>query len=174
MRNASAAMDMVVRASLRWRGILRFYNANTGCLGTEVVAALVKTPRLITPFLAFLPAALIAGCSSTLLDNAPAWPPADYRKIINDSKEDIPDEVTKVAQVSEPRKTVAPQLYDWVVCLKSDTKPTPSFFAVFFEGEKIQLVRRAVQIDQCEMADYSPLAPPVPPTAQKMQIKRKT
>ena len=173
MRNVSAATDMVVRASLRWRGILRFYNANTGCLGTEVVAALVKTPRLITPFLAFLPAALIAGCSSTLLDNAPAWPPADYRKIINDSKE-IPDEVTKVAQVSEPRKTVAPQLYDWVVCLKSDTKPTPSFFAVFFEGEKIQLVRRAVQIDQCEMADYSPLAPPVPPTAQKMQIKRKT
>ena len=183
MRNASAAMDMVVRASLRWRGILRFYNANTGCLGTEVVAALVKTPRLITPFLAFLPAALIAGCSSTLLDNAPAWPPADYRKIINDSADyrkiindskEIPDEVTKVAQVSEPRKTVAPQLYDWVVCLKSDTKPTPSFFAVFFEGEKIQLVRRAVQIDQCEMADYSPLAPPVPPTAQKMQIKRKT
>jgi hypothetical protein len=173
MRNVSAAMDTVVRASLRWRGILRFYNANTGCLGTEVVAALVKTPRLITPFLAFLPAALIAGCSSTLLDNAPAWPPADYRKIINDSKE-IPDEVTKVAQVSEPRKTVAPQLYDWVVCLKSDTKPTPSFFAVFFEGEKIQLVRRAVQIDQCEMDDYSPLAPPVPPTAQKMQIKRKT
>ena len=102
MRNVSAATDMVVRASLRWRGILRFYNANTGCLRTEVVAALVKTPRLITPFLAFLPAALIAGCSSTLLDNAPAWPPADYRKIINDSKE-IPDEVTKVAQVSEPR-----------------------------------------------------------------------
>jgi hypothetical protein len=174
MRNASAAMDMVVRTSLRWRGILRFYNANTGCLGTEVVAALVKTPRLITPFLAFLPAALIAGCSSRLLDNAPAWPPADYRKIINGSKEVIPDELTKGAQVSEPRKTVAPQLYDWVVCLKSDTKPTPSFFAVFFEGEKIQLVRRAVQIDQCEMADYSPLAPPVPPTAQKMQIKRKT
>jgi len=174
MRNVSAAMDMVVRASLRWRGILRFYNANTGCLRTEVVAALVKTPRLITPFLAFLPAALIAGCSSTLLDNAPAWPPADYRKIINDSKEVIPDELTKGAQVSEPRKTVAPQLYDWVVCLKSDTKPTPSFFAVFFEGEKIQLVRRAVQIDQCEMADYSPLAPPVPPTAQKVQIKRKT
>ena len=139
-------MDMVVRASLRWRGILRFYNANTGCLGTEVVAALVKTTRLITPFLAFLPAALIAGCSSTLLDNAPAWPPADYRKIINDSKEVIPDELTKVAQVSEPRKTIAPQLYDWVVCLKSDTKPTPSFFAVFFEGEKIQLVRQAVQI----------------------------
>jgi hypothetical protein len=174
MRNASAAMDMVVRTSLRWRGILRFYNANTGCLGTEVVAALVKTPRLITPFLAFLPAALIAGCSSRLLDNAPAWPPADYRKIINGSKEVIPDELTKGAQVSEPRKTVAPQLYDWVVCLKSDTKPTPSFFAVFFEGEKIQLVRRAVQIDQCEMADYSPLAPPVPPTAQKMQIKRKS
>ena len=184
MRNVSAAMDMVVRASLRWRGILRFYNANTGCLRTEVVAALVKTPRLITPFLAFLPAALIAGCSSTLLDNAPAGPPADYRKIINDSadyrkiindsKEVIPDELTKGAQVSEPRKTIAPQLYDWVVCLKSDTKPTPSFFAVFFEGEKIQLVRQAVQFDQCEMADYSPLTPPVPSTVQKVQIKRKT
>ena len=174
MRNAYPAMDMVVRASLRWRGILRFYNANAGCLGTDVVAALVKTTRLITPFLAFLPAALIAGCSSTLLDNAPAWPPADYRKIINNSKEAIPDELTKVAQVSEPRKTVAPQLYDWVVCLKSDTKPTPSFFAVFFEGEKIQLVRQAVQLDQCEMADYSPLTPPVPSTVQKMQIKRKT
>jgi len=173
MSNVPAAMDMVVRASLRWRGILRFNNANTGCLKTEIVAALVSPPRLIIPFLAFLPAVLIAGCSSTLLDNAAAWPPADYRKIIHDSKE-IPDELTKVAQVSEPRKTIAPQLYDWVVCLKSDTKPTPSFFAVFFEGEKIQLVRQAVQIDQCEMADYSPLTPPVPSTAQKVQIKRKT
>jgi hypothetical protein len=86
---------------------------------------------------------------------------------------EIPNELKKEAQVSEPRKTVAPQLYDWVVCLKSDTKPTPSFFAVFFEGEKIQLVRRSVQIDQCEMADYSPLTPPVPPPAKKTQTKRK-
>jgi hypothetical protein len=107
-----------------------------------------------------------------LPDNAPAWPPADYRKIIRDSGE-IPDELKKEAQVSEPRKTVAPQLYDWVVCLKPDTKPTPSFFAVFFEGEKIQLVRRSVQIDQCEMADYSPLTPPVSAPAKKTQIKRK-
>jgi hypothetical protein len=128
--------------------------------------------RALTAFLAFLPAALIAACSSTLPDNATAWPPADYRKIIRDSGE-IPDELKKEAQVSEPRKTVAPQLYDWVVCLKPDTKPTPSFFAVFFEGEKIQLVRRSVQIDQCEMADYSPLTPPVPPPAKKTQIKRK-
>lgn len=128
--------------------------------------------RALTAFLAFLPAALIAACASTLPDNAPAWPPADYRKIIRDSGE-IPNELKKEAQVSEPRKTVAPQLYDWVVCLKSDTKPTPSFFAVFFEGEKIQLVRRSVQIDQCEMADYSPLTPPVPPPAKKTKIKRK-
>jgi hypothetical protein len=128
--------------------------------------------RALTAFLAFLPAALIAACASTLPDNAPAWPPADYRKIIRDSGE-IPNELKKEAQVSEPRKTVAPQLYDWVVCLKSDTKPTPSFFAVFFEGEKIQLVRRSVQIDQCEMADYSPLTPPVPPPAKKTQTKRK-
>jgi hypothetical protein len=127
--------------------------------------------RALTAFLAFLPAALIAACSSTLPDNAPAWPPADYRKIIRDSGE-IPDELKKEAQVSEPRKTVAPQLYDWVVCLKPDTKPTPSFFAVFFEGEKIQLVRRSVQIDQCEMADYSPLTPPVSAPAKKTQIKR--
>ena len=128
--------------------------------------------RALTAFPAFLPAALIAACASTLPDNAPAWPPADYRKIIRDSGE-IPNELKKEAQVSEPRKTVAPQLYDWVVCLKSDTKPTPSFFAVFFEGEKIQLVRRSVQIDQCEMADYSPLTPPVPPPAKKTQTKRK-
>jgi len=91
--------------------------------------------RALTAFLAFLPAALIAACASTLPDNAPAWPPADYRKIIRDSGE-IPNELKKEAQVSEPRKTVAPQLYDWVVCLKSDTKPTPIFFAAFFEGEK--------------------------------------
>ncbi|MGA7018810.1 MAG: hypothetical protein WBZ25_17725 [Pseudolabrys sp.] len=128
--------------------------------------------RALTAFFAFLPAALIAACASTLPDNAPAWPPADYRKIIRDSGE-IPNELKKEAQVSEPRKTVAPQLYDWVVCLKSDTKPTPIFFAVFFEGEKIQLVRRSVQIDQCEMADYSPLTPPVPPPAKKTQTKRK-
>ena len=124
--------------------------------------------RALTAFLAFLPAALIAACASTLPDNAPAWPPADYRKIIRNFEE-IPNELKKEAQVSEPRRTVAPQLYNWVVCLKSDTKPTPIFFAVFFEGEKIQLVRRSVQIDQCEMADYSPLTPPVPPTCEKDQ-----
>jgi hypothetical protein len=159
--------------------------------GTKVVAALVSAPRLITPFfLAILPPALIAACSSTVPDNAPAWPPADYRKIIRDSddyrkiirdsktirdsKEENPDELTKGVQVSEPRKTIAPQLYDWVVCLKADTKPTTSFFAVFFEGETIRLVRRSVQIDQCEIADYSPLTPPVPPPVRKVQIKRKT
>ena len=148
--------------------------------GTKVMAALVSSPRLITPFLALLAPALIAACSSTLPDNAPAWPPADYRKIIRDSKEEIPDkkeipdEFSKGVQVSEPRKTIAPQLYDWVVCLKSDTKPATSFFAVFFEGETIRLVRRSVQIDQCEIADYSPLTPPAPPSVRKVQIKRKT
>src|SRR6516164_739576 len=117
--------------------------------GTKVMAALVSSPRLITPFLALLAPALIAACSSTLPDNAPAWSPADYRKIIRDSKEEIPDkkeipdEYSKGVQVSEPRKTIAPQLYDWVVCLKSDTKPATSFFAVFFEGETIRLVRRS-------------------------------
>ena len=134
----------------------------------------VSTPRFMVSLLATLSAALIAGCSSTLPDNPPAWPPADYRKIIRDSKEDIPDELSKGAQVSEPRKTIAPQIYDWVVCLKSDTKPAPSFFAVFFDGEQIKLVRRSVQIDQCEIASYSPLTSPVPPPAQKTQIKRKT
>ena len=158
--------------------------------GTKVMAALVSSPRLITPFLALLPPALIAACSSTLPDDAPAWPPADYRAIIRDSagyrkiirdskeeipdKKEIPDEFSKGVQVSEPRKTIAPQLYDWVVCLKSDTKPATSFFAVFFEGETIRLVRRSVQIDQCEIADYSPLTPPVPPSVRKVQIKRKT
>jgi hypothetical protein len=134
---------------------------------TPAATARIKSPtmnRALTAFLAFLPAALIADCSSVLPDNAPAWPPAEYRKIIRDAKkEEIPDELTKGAQVSEPRKTVAPQLYDWVVCLSLDTKPNTSFFAVFFEGEKIKHVRRSVQIDQCELADYS-----------KMQIKRKT
>jgi hypothetical protein len=47
-------------------------------------------------FPCLLLAALIAACSSVLPDNAPAWPPADYRKIIRDSKkEEIPDELTK-------------------------------------------------------------------------------
>ena len=55
--------------------------------------------RALTAFLAFLPAALIAACASTLPDNAPAWPPADYRKIIRDSGE-IPNELKKEAQVS--------------------------------------------------------------------------
>jgi len=177
-------MGTVGRASLHWRSTDQSESARAMRFGTRVVAALVSAPRLITPFLAILPPALIAACSSTVPDNAPAWPPADYRKIIRDSvdyhkiigdsKEGIPDELTKGMQVSEPRKTIAPQLYDWVVCLKADTKPTTSFFAVFFEGETIRLVRRSVQIDQCEIADYSPLTPPVPPPVRKVQIKRKT
>jgi hypothetical protein len=141
--------------------------ANIPLLGDDVC-------RLITLCLAFLPPALVAACSSTVPDNAPAWPPANYREIIRHSKAEIPDALTKGAQVSEPRKTIAPQIYDWVVCLKSDMKPNTSFFAVFFQGEKIQMVRQSVQIDQCEIADYSPLTPPVSPPGQKVQIKRKT
>ncbi len=132
----------------------------------------------LTVFLAILLTALTAACSSILpgadaqITAAPAGPSAaDYRKII---RAGIPNTLTDGAQVSELRKAVAPQPYDWVACLKLDTKPTISYFAVFFEGEKVEHFRRSVLIDQCELADYSPLTPPAPPApAKKTQLKHK-
>ena len=91
--------------------------------------------RALAVFLAILLAALTAACFGSLPDTdaqitaAPAWPPANYRKIIRDAK--IPDMLTNGAQVSELRKAVAPQSGDRVACLKSDTKPDIGFFAVF-------------------------------------------
>jgi hypothetical protein len=135
-------------------------------------------PRALTVFLAILLTALTAACSSTLPGTdaqntaAPAGPPpVDYRKIILAK---LPNNLTDGAQVSELRKTVAPQLYDWVACLKLDTKPNTSFFAVFFEGEKVADFRSFVLIDHCETADYSPLTPPAPPAPlRKTQLKHK-
>jgi hypothetical protein len=130
--------------------------------------------RALTVFLAILLTTLTAACSSILpgtdaqITAAPAEPPVDYRKII---RTEIPDRLINGAQVSELRKAVGPQPYDWVACLKLDTKPNISFFAVFFEGEKIQHFRRSVIIDQCEFADYSPLPPPAP--AKTTQFKHK-
>ena len=87
--------------------------------------------RALTVFLAILLAALTAACSGSVpgadaqITAAPAWPPANYRKIIRDAK--IPDKLTNGAQVSELRKAVAPQSGDWVACLKLDTKPNIAF-----------------------------------------------
>ena len=132
--------------------------------------------RALTIFLAILLAALTAACFGSLPDDAqitaaPTWPPANYRKIIRDSK--IPDTLINGAQVSELRKAVAPQSGDWVACLKFDMKPDIGFFAVFIKGQEIIDFRRSVQIDQCEFADYSPLTPLAPPSpTKKTQLKR--
>ena len=132
--------------------------------------------RALTIFLAILLAALTAACFGSLPDDAqitaaPTWPPANYRKIIRNSK--IPDTLINGAQVSELRKAVAPQSGDWVACLKFDMKPDIGFFAVFIKGQEIIDFRRSVQIDQCEFADYSPLTPLAPPSpTKKTQLKR--
>jgi hypothetical protein len=88
-----------------------------------------------------------------------ATPPADYRKIIGAG---VPAPMMNGAQVSELRKTVGGgQSGDWIACVKSDAKPYIGFFAVFIENEKVVDSRRAVGIDRCEAAIYSPLPPPV-------------
>jgi hypothetical protein len=116
-------------------------------------------------------AALTSACSgilpSTQLTTAStpppaaplATPPADYRKII---RAGVPAPMTNGAQVSELRKTIGGgQSGDWIACVKSDAKPYIGFFAVFIENEKVVDFRRAVGIDRCEAAIYSPLPPPV-------------
>jgi hypothetical protein len=120
---------------------------------------------------AILLAALTSACSgvlpSTQLTTASttppatplATPPADYRKIIGAG---VPAPMMNGAQVSELRKTVGGgQSGDWIACVKSDAKPYIGFFAVFIENEKVVDFRRAVGIDRCEAAIYSPLPPPV-------------
>ncbi len=70
--------------------------------------------------------------------------------------------MTNGAQVSELRKTIGGgQSGDWIACVKSDTNLFIGFFAVFIESEKVVDFRRAVGIDRCEAAIYSPLPPPV-------------
>jgi len=134
--------------------------------------------------LAVLLAALTSACSGVLPNTqlttastsppaAPlATPPADYRKIIGAG---VPAPMMNGAQVSELRKTIGGgQSGDWIACVKSDTKPYIGFFAVFIENEKVVDFRRAVGIDRCETAIYSPLPPPVvkkaaPPKRSKIR-----
>jgi hypothetical protein len=108
-------------------------------------------------------AALTSACSGVLpsrqLATASTTPPADYGKII---RAGVPAPMTNGAQASELRKTIGGgQSGDWIACVKSDTKPYIGFFAVFIENEKVVDFRRAVGIDRCEAAIYSPLPPPV-------------
>ncbi len=123
----------------------------------------------LTTFLAIVLATLTSACSSILPDAseqilaAPVVPPADYRQLIRTG---VPASLTNGADVSELRKTVGPEPGDWMACLKSVTnsninsQQSVSFFSVFFEGGKVKDFRRAVLIDQCESAAYSPLPPP--------------
>ncbi len=146
---------------------------------SQVSIAKALTNRIVSgarmhrahPVLAILLTALTVSCSSILpgadAQNtlAPAGPPpVDYRKLI---RAGIPSTVTDGAQVSELHKAIAPQPFDWVACLKLETKPNVSFIAVFFEGEKVAYFRSSVVIDRCELADYSPLTPPTPPALGK-------
>jgi hypothetical protein len=116
-----------------------------------------------------LVATLTAACSSISRTAAPPATPIDYRKIVSDG---APAPMTKGAQVSELRSTGGAQPGDWIACVKSDTAPYIGLFAVFIEDEKVKDFRRAIGIDQCESAMYSPL-PPTPPPPQEKDEPRK-
>ena len=115
-------------------------------------------------------------------------PPADYRHTLRTT---LPPDL-KTGQVSEMRPTHGPQLGNWMVCVRvmkpvpvvaprlpPGTPPAPPAaptpppmapvdIAAFYEGDKLLTTRRAVQLDECETANYQPLgSPPPPPKAGK-------
>jgi hypothetical protein len=148
--------------------------------------------------LAIVLATLTAACAGVSPDaNAqaprepamPAGPPANYRKIIIDGVRLTPPALLVGAQVSQLRKTQGPQLGEWMACLKTVSDKTGNdktgkdktavdkevgYFAVFFEDNKVLTVRRAIAVDDCPSASYSPLVKPAPPAAaKKPPAKRK-
>jgi len=131
----------------RWNG------SGKKCLPAILLAALTSACSGV------LPSTQLTTASTTPPAAPLATPPADYRKIIGAG---VPAPMMNGAQVSELRKSIGGgQSGDWIACVKSDTKPYVGFFAVFIENEKVVDFRRAVGVDRCEAAIYSPLPPPV-------------
>jgi hypothetical protein len=101
----------------------------------------------------------------------PGGLPANYRWIIRKEVKLTPPDLLVGAQVSELRQTRGPQIGDWMVCLKTTKDNAVVYFPVFFEGQAILTYRRAIAIDDCQSANYSPLAMPAP-AAKKPPAKR--
>jgi len=119
-----------------------------------------------------------AGLSPPARAQAPPEParpgglPANYRQLIIAGVRLDPPDLLKGAQLSEPRQTRGPQFGDWMACLKTSKDDTVEYFSVFFEGKTIFTYRRAIAIDDCQSARYSPLVRPTAAAAKKPPAKR--
>ncbi len=101
----------------------------------------------------------LAACAAMLLyalTPAQAQQPQDPRALIVRDVQLTPASLLANAQVSPLRATAGPQLGDALACLRLEGE-RPAFVAVFFEAGKVIDYRRAVALDRCEGADYSPL-----------------
>lgn len=62
-------------------------------------------------------------------------------------------------EISGLRPAVAPQLGEWVTCLRTSEAGRPVHFAVLMMGRTVRDVRMAVTIDRCEQEQFLPLPP---------------
>jgi hypothetical protein len=102
-----------------------------------------------------------AGAQYSVPPPGPTPLPANYRQMaafaLNDT---LRDKIAAgFAEGSQPRASAAPQPGEWVMCVRSAADGPPLYFVLFFSDGKVETVRRAVAIDRCQTASYSPLPP---------------
>jgi hypothetical protein len=70
-------------------------------------------------------------------------------------------------EISPLHPTRAPQLGDWMACLRISINGQPVLYAAFIEGQppQVSLLRMAVRFDDCSQDQYEPFAGPPPASA---------
>jgi hypothetical protein len=77
-----------------------------------------------------------------------------------------------VVEASPVRQAHAISPADWIVCAQSGARDMSRPYALFFNGDTMVHFRMAVQIDDCTLAPYAPVAPPPEEPIGPMPVRR--
>ena len=78
-------------------------------------------------------------------------------------------------EISSAHRSRAPQVGDWMVCLRIELNGQPAPYAAFIDSEppQVSLFRRAVLIDECGRDQYEPLGVARPPVEKSSPAPRR-
>ena len=124
----------------------------------------------MTKPLAALAALALGGCSlGSFVDQLQVPgdenPETYYREIVNYSglaaryRRKDPN---AVVQISDLRRSIAPQPGDWSTCLRATVQGKDEYLAIFIRNRNITESRSGVLIDRCEARTYALLPPERP------------
>jgi hypothetical protein len=90
-------------------------------------------------------------------------PEPNYRQLIADNADVLKFGSPRgFLEVSPLRPSKPLQPGDWMACVRSTTDGQIAHFGVFFKAHKIEIARRAVEIDRCDDETFGPLPKPNP------------